>query len=74
MNTQYKRLELVFERILNLCKTDNNFQESISFDIDHILGYYLYEEDVFGTEGQLDPRGDYREGRWSVHHVQGVDE
>lgn len=30
-------------------------------------------EDAFGTEGQCDPRGDFRDGEWSMKRVQGVD-
>lgn len=33
----------------------------------------LAQSDAFGTEGQLDPRGDAREGTWSMHCVQGLD-
>ena len=27
-------------------------------------------EDSFGTEGQCDPRGDFREGTWSMDNVE----
>jgi hypothetical protein len=40
------------------------------------LDFYLNElngEDAFGTEGQSDPRGDFRDGDWSMKHVQGID-
>lgn len=30
-------------------------------------------EDFFGTEAQHDPRGDFREGNWSMDRVQGID-
>jgi hypothetical protein len=33
----------------------------------------LEEEDAFGTEGQSDPRGDMRKGKWSASNVEGVD-
>ncbi len=33
----------------------------------------LHAEDAFGTEGQCDPRGDFRDGAWSMSHVQGLD-
>ena len=32
------------------------------------------ENDGFGTEGQSDPRGDRRDGEWSMWQVQGVDD
>jgi len=34
----------------------------------------LQSEDAFGTEGQNDPRGDFRESNWSMEYVQGIDE
>lgn len=33
----------------------------------------LHGEDAFGSEGQCDPRGDFRDGTWSMSHVQGLD-
>lgn len=33
----------------------------------------LKSYDAFGTEGQLDPRGDFRDGHWSMQKVQGID-
>lgn len=30
----------------------------------------LRSNDFFGTEGQLDPRGDFREGTWSIKKIQ----
>lgn len=34
----------------------------------------LHSADVFGTEGQNDPRGDFRNGEWSMDRVEGVDQ
>lgn len=33
----------------------------------------LNGNDFFGTEGQNDPRGDFRDGEWSMDRVQGID-
>jgi hypothetical protein len=33
----------------------------------------LAREDCFGTEKQCDPRGDGRNGTWSMSRVEGVD-
>lgn len=33
----------------------------------------LRDNDCFGTEGQCDPRGDQRDGDWSMDNVQGID-
>jgi hypothetical protein len=30
--------------------------------------------DAFGTEGSTDPRGDMRNGNWSMDRVEGIDE
>lgn len=41
-----------------------------------LLESYLNElngDDGFGTEGQSDPRGDFRDGDWSMACVQGLD-
>lgn len=33
----------------------------------------LAEQDAFGTEQQSDPRGDFRNGHWSMQKVEGLD-
>lgn len=33
----------------------------------------LMSDDFFGTEGQSDPRGDARNGEWSMWRVEGID-
>ena len=30
----------------------------------------MHNNDQFGTEGQTDPRGDFREGQWSIHEME----
>jgi len=42
------------------------------FELDVMLAGLL-EDDVFGTEGQCDPRGDQRKDTFSMYHVEGVD-
>lgn len=34
----------------------------------------LNNSDAFGTEGQNDPRGDFRNGEWTMDCVEGIDE
>jgi hypothetical protein len=51
-----KRLPEVFERILKMSTRE---QEWIAAEFDGALNN-LRDEDAFGTEGQLDPRGDPR--------------
>jgi hypothetical protein len=33
----------------------------------------LAQQDAFGTERQCDPRGDGRNGHWSMNFVEGID-
>lgn len=33
----------------------------------------LASDDAFGTEGSTDPRGDFRNGEWSMFNVEGLD-
>jgi hypothetical protein len=55
-----KNARQVFDNILNRMKEDSNdckvYEEEINNVLDFLLG-----EDFFGTEGQLDPRGDHRD-------------
>lgn len=41
-------------------------------DLDEWLNE-LASQDAFGTEGQNDPRGDMRNGEWSMDRVEGLD-
>ena len=34
----------------------------------------MLSSDAFGTEGQNDPRGDQREGDFSMYYVEGLDD
>ncbi|MAX51686.1 MAG: hypothetical protein CMH22_16105 [Methylophaga sp.] len=67
-----KRVKLVLERLSKIAG-DEDEAESIAGPLDMMLDD-LHEEDFFGTEGQCDPRGDFREEVWSIDRVQGVDD
>ena len=41
------------------------FAETLEIMLDDI-----HSNDGFGTEGQCDPRGDFRSGKWSMKKVQ----
>ena len=70
---QQKRLALVLDRMKALAMKDRNLAKVFSEEIEKLLEDLL-DEDAFGTEGQNDPRGDFREYEWSLlSRVQGVD-
>ena len=46
--------------------------EMLAEDLESMLDD-IHSSDGFGTEGQCDPRGDFRNGKWSMSNVQGVD-
>lgn len=71
MNKQQKRTIKVLERMIELCKNDESDAEMFA-DVLQPMLHGLHREDAFGTEGQCDPRGDFRDGNWSMTKVQGV--
>ncbi len=72
MNQTQKRVLKVLENMKNLVEQDSdyadNFSEILQDGLDDIHG-----NDGFGTEGQSDPRGDFRNGEWNMKRVEGVD-
>jgi hypothetical protein len=62
----------VLNRLAKMCEEDADFAKFFSPDLDELLTN-IHEQDGFGTEGQSDPRGDFRNGRWSMKHVEGND-
>ena len=66
------RIHVVLSRLIHMCHNDADLAEEVCDDINDMLNY-LHEDDTFGTEGQLDPRGDFRNGSWSMDRVEGVD-
>jgi len=71
MTLSQRRLKRVLERIMDVAEEDEDFLDFICDELDKSLDTYN-GEDGFGTEGQNDPRGDFREGNWSMWLVQGV--
>ena len=55
----------VLPRLAELIKEDEVLAERLQESLENLLDEYQ-EDDGFGTEGQLDPRGDQREGDWSL--------
>jgi hypothetical protein len=68
---QYLRNKTVLERLLEM-NEDATFVNDIATALD--IGFdELLHDDVFGTEGQLDPRGDHRNGDFDMYNIEGVD-
>lgn len=70
MNKQKERIKKVVDRLPD---DDNQMLNQISECIDIELDE-IHQMDGFGTEGQADPRGDFRDNEWSMWNVQDVDD
>lgn len=74
MSTQTKlqrNCVAVLRRLVQMCEDDEGFAEALASDLTEMLDA-IHGQDGFGTEGQSDPRGDARNGRWSMKKVEGV--
>ena len=68
MNTQ-SNICVVLHRLEDLVKKDKDFAEVFSNDLESMLED-IHNQDGFGTEGQNDPRGDFRNGMWSMENIE----
>lgn len=59
----------VLNRLAKMCEEDEDFAQSLAGDLDTLLND-IHSQDGFGTEGQSDPRGDFRNGRWSMNKIE----
>lgn len=59
----------VLNRLAKMCEEDEDFAESFAADLNTMLDE-IQSQDGFGTEAQSDPRGDFRNGRWSMKKVE----
>lgn len=59
----------VLNRLAKMCEEDEDFAKSLSSDLDTLLNE-IQSQDGFGTEAQSDPRGDFRNGRWSMSKIE----
>lgn len=76
MNTiEQQRVSKVLDRMQQMVSPDSDPENAAVFApcLEQMLDA-LACEDFFGTEGQDDPRGDFRNGMWNMEHVQGVDD
>lgn len=67
-----ERVVTVLNRLITLVKDDDDFADALSDDLNTLLDD-IHSQDGFGTEGQSDPRGDFRDGHWDMWNVEGVD-
>lgn len=67
-----QRVALVLTRMLAQVAASANYAEAYSPHLEEMLDE-LHGDDGFGTEGQCDPRGDYRNGQWFMERVEGID-
>lgn len=72
MTKQQERTKKVLERMIALVDQDADYSEMFAKALDRSLDE-IGVADGFGTEGQCDPRGDFRDGDFSMWNVQGVD-
>lgn len=70
MNQTQSRVKKVLERMITLTENDEDYSLMFAMDLESFLENFLMD-DAFGTEGQNDPRGDGRDGTFSMERVQG---
>lgn len=70
--TTQQRVALVLERMVANVRDNEDDADMFSDALDYYLDE-LRDADGFGTEGQCDPRGDQRDGQYSMTHVSGID-
>lgn len=65
MSTVQNNLIIVLGRLVKLASDDQNFAQEFAIDLNNLLDE-IANYDGFGTEQQSDPRGDFRDGSWSL--------
>lgn len=73
MTPTQARVLAVLDRIAAQVRKDADDADVYSDSLEGMLGE-LAGNDFFGTEGQNDPRGDFRNGDWSMSRVEGIDD
>lgn len=72
MTPEQVRVLAVLERISAEVSKDSDAAEMYAEMLETGLSE-LHSQDAFGSEGQCDPRGDFRNGAWSMQNVEHVD-
>ena len=60
---------VVLQRLINLIKSDEDFAKEFSEYLENLLNESKHYGD-FGEEGQNDPRGDFRNGEWTMDNIE----
>lgn len=63
----------VLNRLAKMCEEDAEFAGFFKDDLNLMLDG-IQAEDGFGTEAQSDPRGDFRNGTWSMDRLEKTNE
>lgn len=61
----------VLNRLATMCEEDADFAATLVDDLQTMLDK-IHSQDGFGTEGQCDPRGDFRNGQWTMNKIEPV--
>lgn len=69
---QQVRNEVVLKRLIDLSNESKEWAEELAYMLDWALDEHA-SNDGFGTERQMDPRGDCRNKNWTMYRVEGVD-
>ncbi len=69
LNKTQRSVISVLEKIKTQVQNSEEDAEVYAEELDIMLDALL-QEDMFGTEGQTDPRGDQREGPWTMFDLQ----
>lgn len=72
LTEQQKRVAKVLSNMLEMVDNDYEYADMFTEMLEPALTE-LHSQDAFGTEGQNDPRGDFRVDQWSMDRVQGID-
>lgn len=72
MTKTQERVIHVLRNMITIAREDDDNAYMFIDGLEEMLND-LHFEDGFGTEGQNDPRGDFRDDNWSMNRVQGID-
>lgn len=72
ITVQQERVAKVLDNMKAMALEDDDNAAMFAMGLEFYLNE-LSSEDAFGTEGQSDPRGDFRNGYWSMTKVEGID-
>lgn len=67
-----QRVARVLDRMMAMAAADEDDAQMFADFLDEMLDE-LQQADGFGSEGENDPRGDFRNSTWSMTRVEGVD-